>query len=311
LTRGFITWIRASAHWKAERNEGDVDLERVAQAGVAPDDFYATTIYPTAVRVDGRWLRAQGQRMDAVIVVSGEGDNGQARCKVFRQLEVGERVVVGSRGIRTLRKLETVQARFPADREFAFMGATVSSERRVKLAVERAAWEMHRIRERGGRIIVVAGPVVVHTGGAEHLARLIREGYVQALLGGNGLATHDIEQALLGTSLGVDVRLGSGVRGGHRHHLRAINTIRRRGSIAQAVAQGVLTRGIFYECVRRGVPFVLAGSIRDDGPLPDTVMGPAQGSGGIRASAGGGRHDLDAGIHAPFHWCRQHDTGGS
>jgi lysine-ketoglutarate reductase/saccharopine dehydrogenase-like protein (TIGR00300 family) len=152
------------------------------------------------------------------------------------------------------------------------MDATVSSERRVELAVERVAWEMHRTRERGGRMVVVAGPVVVHTGGAEHLATLIREGYVQAVLGGNGLAAHDIEQALLGTSLGVDLQLGSGVRGGHRHHLEAINTIRRCGSIADAVAQGVLTRGIFHECVRRGIPFVLAGSIRDDGPLPDTVM---------------------------------------
>ena len=152
------------------------------------------------------------------------------------------------------------------------MGATVSSERRVELAVERVAWKMHRIRKQGGRTIVVAGPVVVHTGGAAHLATLIREGLVQALLGGNGVAVHDIEQALLGTSLGVDMQLGSGVRGGHRHHLQAINTVRRCGSIAQAVAHGVLTRGIFYECVQHGVPFVLAGSIRDDGPLPDTTM---------------------------------------
>ena len=152
------------------------------------------------------------------------------------------------------------------------MGAGVSSERRVELVVEQIAWELRRIREQGGKVVVVAGPVVVHTGAGEHLAQLIREGFVQVLLGGNAIAVHDLEQALLGTSLGVDLQRGLPVRGGHRHHLKAINTIRRCGSIAQAVEQGVLTSGIFYECIRRKVPFSLAGSIRDDGPLPDTQM---------------------------------------
>jgi lysine-ketoglutarate reductase/saccharopine dehydrogenase-like protein (TIGR00300 family) len=152
------------------------------------------------------------------------------------------------------------------------MGAGVSSERRVDLVVERLAWEMRRWREQKGKIVVVAGPVVIHTGGGEHLARLIHNGYVQALLGGNAIAVHDIEQALLGTSLGVDLVLGAPVDHGHRHHLAAINTIRRCGGIRQAVEQGVLTRGVFFECVRAGVPFSLAGSIRDDGPLPDTEM---------------------------------------
>lgn len=152
------------------------------------------------------------------------------------------------------------------------MGAGVSSERRVELAVEQIAWEMERIRARGGKTVVVAGPIVIHTGGAGHLARLIRDGYVQALLGGNAIAVHDIEQALYGTSLGVDMQRGAPVRGGHRHHLRAINTIRGCGGIAAAVDQGVLTSGIFYECVRHDVPFALAGSIRDDGPLPETEM---------------------------------------
>jgi lysine-ketoglutarate reductase/saccharopine dehydrogenase-like protein (TIGR00300 family) len=253
------------------REEGNAKWRAVSQPGVAPEGFYATTIYPTEVRVDNSWVRVQGQRMDAVIVIRSEG-SPQARCKLFRHLQVGDQVVVGSRGIRTLLKATPDPSRLPTDREFAFMGATVSSERRVELAVERVAWEMHRIRQQGGRIIVVAGPVVVHTGGAAHLARLVREGYVQALLGGNGLAAHDIEQALLGTSLGVDLQRGSGVRGGHRHHLQAINTVRRCGSIAQAVAAGVLTQGIFYECVQRAIPFALAGSIRDDGPLSDTIM---------------------------------------
>jgi lysine-ketoglutarate reductase/saccharopine dehydrogenase-like protein (TIGR00300 family) len=131
---------------------------------------------------------------------------------------------------------------------------------------------MHRIRGQGGRIVVVPGPVVIHTGGGDHLAWLVREGYVQALLGGNAVAVHDIEQALFGTSLGVDLKLGTSVEGGHRHHLRAINTIRGAGSISRAVEQGVLTSGIFHECVRKDIPFVLAGSIRDDGPLPETYM---------------------------------------
>ena len=255
------------------REESDAELHAVTQPGVAPEDFYATTIYPAEVRVDGHWLRVQYQRMDAVIVVSNEENGPVARCKLFRNLKPGESVVVGSAGIRAVRKTGERDHRtnLPAGKDFAFMGASVSSERRVELVVERIAWEMHRIRERGGRIVVAVGPVVVHTGGAPHLATLIREGYVQAVLGGNGVAVHDIEQSLLGTSLGVDVHAGALVRGGHRHHLRAINTIRRCGGIRQAVEQGVLTSGIFYECVRRDVPFVLAASIRDDGPLPDTM----------------------------------------
>jgi lysine-ketoglutarate reductase/saccharopine dehydrogenase-like protein (TIGR00300 family) len=258
----------------AQAEENDARLETVSQPGVAPDDFYATTIFSTEVRVGGLWLPVQDQRMDAVIVVSNEGPAPQARCKLMRDLEAGERLVTGSEGIRTLRRTSAREPRaaLDLDQEFAFMGAAVSSERRVELAVEQIAWDLRRIRERAGRVVVVSGPVVVHTGGAGHLAWLVRHGYVQAFLGGNGVATHDIEQALFGTSLGVDSKLGASVRGGHRNHLRAINTIRRCGSIAAAVKQGILTSGIFCECVRRGVPFALAGSIRDDGPLPDTLM---------------------------------------
>lgn len=152
------------------------------------------------------------------------------------------------------------------------MSGSVSSERRVELVVEQVAWELRQIRDRGGKVVVTAGPVVIHTGGGEHLARLIREGYVQALLGGNAIAVHDMEQAMMGTSLGVDMKRGVAVRGGHRHHLKVINTIRRYGSIAAAVEKGVLKSGVMYECVKNNVPFCLAGSIRDDGPLPDTQM---------------------------------------
>jgi lysine-ketoglutarate reductase/saccharopine dehydrogenase-like protein (TIGR00300 family) len=134
------------------------------------------------------------------------------------------------------------------------------------------AWELRKIRDGGGKVVVTAGPVVIHTGGGEHLAQLIREGYVQALLAGNAIAVHDIEQAMMGTSLGVDMKRGVAVRGGHRHHLKVINTMRRYGSIAKAVEAGVIQSGVMYECVSNGVPFCLAGSIRDDGPLPDTEM---------------------------------------
>ncbi|HIK29533.1 MAG: TIGR00300 family protein [Oscillatoriaceae bacterium SKW80] len=251
-------------------DERDARLEPVVQAGVAPDDFYVTTIYPTEVRVNGQWLRVQNQRMDAAIAIKYEPSGPVARCKLLRDLEIGEYVVTDVVGIRTVRKPESREQR--NSQEFSFMSGSVSSERRVELVVEQVAWELRQIRDRGGKVVVTAGPVVIHTGGGEHLARLIREGYVQALLGGNAIAVHDMEQAMMGTSLGVDMKRGVAVRGGHRHHLKVINTIRRYGSIAAAVEKGVLKSGVMYECVKNNVPFCLAGSIRDDGPLPDTQM---------------------------------------
>lgn len=249
-------------------------LAAVTQDGVAPDDFYVTTIYPTEVRLDSSWIRAEQQRMDAVITIENAAGAPRAYCKLLRDLKVGEQVVVGVEGIRTRHGEQAgrqVNKESAAD-EFSFMGAGISSERRVELAVENIAWELHRLRAQGGKTAIVAGPVVIHTGGGPHLARLIRGGYVGALLAGNALAVHDLEQSMFGTSLGVDLGRGTPVRGGHRHHLRVINRIRGCGGIRQAVEDGVVTGGIFYECVQRGVPFALAGSIRDDGPLPDTQM---------------------------------------
>ena len=249
----------------------DNTLETVELDGVAPDDFYVSTIYPTEVRVDCQWVRVGNQRMDGAIVVSSTPEGTIAECKLLRDLCKGDRVVVGVEGIRTVRKTESRESR-SAEKEFSFMGSGVSSERRVELVVEQIAWDLRRIRDQGGKVVVVGGPVVIHTGGVEHLSQLIRDGYVQALLGGNAIAVHDIEQSLLGTSLGMDMKRGVSVRGGHRHHLKAINLIRRHGSIAKAVEANVLTSGIFYECIKHNVPFSLAGSIRDDGPLPDTKM---------------------------------------
>jgi lysine-ketoglutarate reductase/saccharopine dehydrogenase-like protein (TIGR00300 family) len=248
----------------------DARLETVVQAGVAPDDFYVTAIYPTEISVDGRWVPVQSQRMDAAIAVTQTANGPVACCKLLRDLNVGECVVVGSEGIRTKRLDNTLKKK--STEEFSFMGAGVSSERRVELVVEQIAWDMRRIRDQGGKVVVTAGPVVIHTGGSEHLRHLIREGYVHGLLGGNAIAVHDIEQALMGTSLGMDMKRGVSVHGGHRHHLKAINAIRRCGSIAKAVEQGILQSGVMYECVKNNVPFSLAGSIRDDGPLPDTQM---------------------------------------
>ena len=248
----------------------DAELVPVEQDGVAPDEFYVTTIYPTDIRLNGKWVRVENQRMDGAIAITETPNGYIAQCKLLRDLKVGESVAVGSLGIRSARKVEDRER--AKTEEFSFMASGVSSERKVELVVEKIAWELRRLRDQSGKVVVVAGPVVIHTGGGEHLARLIREGYVQALLGGNAIAVHDIEQAMMGTSLGVDMKHGAPVRGGHRHHLRAINTVRRYGSIARTVEQGIIESGIFYECVKNNVPFSLAGSIRDDGPLPDTHM---------------------------------------
>ena len=248
----------------------DAITETCIQDGVSPDDFYVTTIYPTEVRVNGEWVRVQNQRMDGAIVIGETAKETVAHCKILRDLVTSDRVVVGVEGIRTGRKPASREAK--TNDEFSFMGAGVSSERRVELVVEQIAWELRQIRDRGGKVIVTAGPVVIHTGGAKHLSHLIRNGYIQGLLGGNAIAVHDIEQALMGTSLGVDMQKGIPVRGGHRHHLKVINTVRRYGSIAATVEAGVLPEGVMYECVKHQVPFCLAGSIRDDGPLPDTEM---------------------------------------
>ena len=228
-----------------------------------PDDFYSTTNHRTHVRLKGRWVEVAKQRMDAVIVTSGSN----AECRKLRDVKTGDPIVCGHDGIRV-----TPEFRERDRLGFAFMNNDVSSERRVEGSVARIAQMMREVKKGGGRIAVVAGPVVVHTGGVEHFSELIKNGYVDVVLAGNALAVHDIEFALSGTSLGIDLAAGAPVEQGHRNHMAAINTINRAGSIRAAVEHGILKSGVMYECVTQGVDFVLAGSIRDDGPLPETVM---------------------------------------
>jgi lysine-ketoglutarate reductase/saccharopine dehydrogenase-like protein (TIGR00300 family) len=243
--------------------ERDTLVKPAEKDRCVPDDFYSTTNHRTQVRLNGHWVDVDNQRMDAVIVVDGQ----RAACRKLRDVKAGERVVCGHVGIRVTPEFKE------RDRlGFAFMSNDVSSERRVEGSVARIAQMMREVKKSGGRIAVVAGPVVVHTGGVEHFAALIRGGYVNVVLAGNALAVHDIEFALSGTSLGIDLVAGAPVEQGHRNHMAAINTINRAGSIRAAVESGVLTSGVMYECVTHGVEFVLAGSIRDDGPLPETMM---------------------------------------
>jgi len=235
--------------------------------GCAPEDFYSTTNHQTHVRVGGQWLPVEQQRMDAAIVIESTAHAARAVCRKLRDIRTGDAIVCGVRGVKIVPEF---QAR---DRlGFAFMTNEISSERRVEVGVARIAAMMRETKQAGGKIAVVAGPVVVHTGGGAYFCDLIRRGYVDVLLAGNALAVHDAEQALYGTSLGVDLETGKAIEGGHRHHMRAINAIFRAGGLEAAVAQGVLTSGVMRECIRHGVTYVLAGSIRDDGPLPDTVM---------------------------------------
>ncbi len=243
---------------------GEEDAYLAPAPGMAqvPDDFYSTTNYRTYVRHDGEWKLVEGQRMDAVIRMHAEGP----RCVKLRDIRAGDMVVCGHAGIKVVPEFK--------DRErkhFTFMSNEISSERRVELIVQQLAALLRSTHDAGGRIAVVCGPVVVHTGGVEGLSKIIREGYVQAFLGGNAIAVHDVEYALYRTSLGVHLETGAPAHEGHRNHMRAINFINQHGGIAQAVNAGALRSGIMYELVRAGIPFALAGSIRDDGPIPDTI----------------------------------------
>ena len=241
---------------------GDAVLKLVERDRCAPEDFYSTSNHRTYVRVGGEWVEVQNQRMDAMVVVKG----AEAWCRRLRDLKAGDMVVVGMHGIRVA----------PESKErdrlaFAFMSNEISSERQVETAVRQTAALAKQAKEQGKTIVAVTGPVVVHTGGVAGLSKLIRHGWIDAVLSGNAMAVHDIEAALFGTSLGVRLEDGRQAEHGHRNHMRAINAMNHAEGIKGAVQNGRLKTGIMYECVRNNVSFVLAGSLRDDGPLPETI----------------------------------------
>lgn len=228
-----------------------------------PKDFYSTTNHPTEVFLHNRWVIVKNIRMDAVLVVKDD----EIYTTKLRDVKKDDLIVCNHEGVRIKDNINNSH-----EHEFAFMINEVSSERRVELSVKELAKEMATIKNRSGKIIFVAGPVVVHTGGMDSFKSIINKGYVSGLLSGNALAVHDIEYDLFGTSLGVDLNSGKVISGGHCHHMRAINAVNTSGSIAEAVSDGSIKSGIMYEIIKNKIPFVLAGSIRDDGPLPDTIM---------------------------------------
>lgn len=264
-------------------------LEPAPANQVVPPGFYSTTNHPTEVRHNGDWLPVERVEMDCAIVIEPAEDDGEnaprATTKVLNAIEEGDLVVVGESGIRVK----------PPDRPrdssgpFGFMRGGVSAERPSESTIREVADAIDQTHENDGNVLVVAGPAIIHAGAGADLARLVRGGYVDALSAGNGFATHDIERNLYGTSLGVNVDTLEHPRKGHKHHIYTISEVIRHGSIASAVEAGVITDGIMYECVENDVPFVLAGSIRDDGPLPDTITDAVEAQAAIRAQA----HEAD------------------
>ncbi len=252
----------------------------VTQPGVLPDDFYSTTNLPTEVRVQGEWLPVANIEMDVAIVI--DQDAKSAYTTPMHKARVGDAVVVGYEGVRV-----EAQER-PRQREaFGFMQSPVSSERAKALAIRDVASAMIATRQRGGKILWVLGPAIVHTAARGAVAELIRRGYVQVIFGGNAIVAHDVEAAMFGTSLGVDLRTGEPVEHGHRNHLRAINKVRSHGSLEAAYAAGLLGDGIVATSLEHGVELVLAGSIRDDGPMPGVITDSVAAQGSMREAARG------------------------
>src|SRR5215471_18247275 len=242
----------------------DAQAATVEQDGVLPPRFYSTTNLPTQVRINGQWVEVEDIEMDVAIVI--DKAINRAYGKPMHEARVGEEVVIGYDGIR-VHPFERARER----ESFAFMQSTVSSEKAKVLAIHEIAHQMKETRAHHGKILFVLGPAVIHTGAGRYIADLIRLGYVQVIFGGNAIITHDIESALYGTSLGIDLRSGEQVEGGHRNHLRAINAIRAIGSVEKAIETGLLKEGITYEAIKHNVTMVLAGSIRDDGPMPGVI----------------------------------------
>ena len=261
---------------------GEASVEEVEQDGVFPDAFYSTTNLPTRVRLAGKWVQVDNPEMDCGLVVEGEASDVRIYTLPMADVRSGMKVVSGASGIKVT--LPEIQ-RSPG--AFGFMESEVSSEKPQAVLVRQVADGMRQAQDLGQKVLWVGGPGVVHTGAAPAMVALVQAGFVDILFAGNALATHDIEAALYGTSLGIDLAMGQGVEHGHEHHIRALNTIRKAGSIKDAVDQGVLTGGIMHALVTQDKEFVLVGSVRDDGPLPDVYTDVIEGQRAMRAQLGG------------------------
>jgi lysine-ketoglutarate reductase/saccharopine dehydrogenase-like protein (TIGR00300 family) len=251
---------RAGATSKIQQ---EIKLQSAPKDMVMPDDFYSTTNNRTDVFYKGKWVKVENMMMDKCIVIKGT----RAWCSPIREIKKGDMVIVGERGIRITppeRPREGVNL-------FQFMGSSSSSERPTQHIARKVAYDIYKTKKEKGKIVLVGGPAIVHTGASDSIATLIRLGFIDAVLAGNALAVHDIEYSTLGTSLGMNIRDGTLAVRGHRNHMQAINSVFKSGSIPKMVANKTLTKGIMYECIKRKIPFVLAGSLRDDGPLPDVI----------------------------------------
>ncbi|MEK6246630.1 MAG: TIGR00300 family protein [Planctomycetales bacterium] len=262
-------------HGAVPTHQQDAMVTPADMDGAFLEGFYSTTNQRTEVRIGGEWVSVVDQEMDCGITVDPEKQT--AHCIPMLQVRSQMPIVIGHTGVRVFPHQLHSEGQV-----FEFMNSSVSTEKPKGAAIHRIAQEMVQNRRHGGKTLVVGGPAIVHTGSGEHLCHLIRNGYVDRLFAGNALATHDIEQAIFGTSLGVYLEKGNLAEAGHEHHLRAINRVRRAGSIANAVEDGILDSGIMYECIKNDIDFLLAGSIRDDGPLPDVITDAVQAQSSMR-----------------------------
>jgi lysine-ketoglutarate reductase/saccharopine dehydrogenase-like protein (TIGR00300 family) len=273
---------RARALGATAEHEQPARVDKVMHDGVFPEGFYSTSNLPTEVLVEGSWVEVENIEMDAAIAV--DRDAKRVWCIVFQDAKPGMDVVIGHHGVRV-----TPLERSRQTEIFSFMGSEVSAEKPKKVLIAGIAEEMRQARAAGGKILVVAGPAVVHTGAGVYLSRLIELGYVQVLFAGNALAVHDVESILFGTALGVNIASGAPIEHGHEHHMRAINRVRAAGGLRQMVKSGQLTGGVMKSAIDHGVEYVLAGSVRDDGPLPDVISDMVEAQRRMRAALKGVR----------------------
>jgi lysine-ketoglutarate reductase/saccharopine dehydrogenase-like protein (TIGR00300 family) len=259
---------------------GEASVSEADTDGVFPDHFYSTTNLETRVRIEGTWLDVGNPEMDCGLILERDADGRPSRVYTLPMSDVrtGMLVITGASGIRV-----TIPAPDRSAEAFGFMESEVSSEKPQAVLVRQVADGMREAKAAGKKVLWVGGPGVVHTGAAPAMVAMVDAGFVDVLFAGNALATHDIEASLYGTSLGVDLAMGRGVEHGHEHHIRALNTIRKEGSIKAAVDSGVLTGGIMHALVTHEKDFVLVGSVRDDGPLPDVYTDVIEGQRAMRA----------------------------